>query len=108
RGAQVHECRVRATEGVGQQTEGAAERDVLVADRLRRRVRVRDQAGKVVAALLESADRLRRVVDEALERLAVVDQLARHARAGGDRRVEVLEGLGRLGGLPLVLGRAAL
>ena len=79
RRAQVHERRVRLAEGGRKQPERTRERGVLVADRPRGRVRVRDEVGQVVAALGDRPHDRGRIDDEALEALVVADQLARSA-----------------------------
>jgi hypothetical protein len=105
---QVHERRIGAPQRRRQQPERLRERDVLGADRARRRVRVADEAREVIALLAQRRDQPRRVDEEAREAVLVLGQLADEPARRRQQRVEVLDRLGCLAAPAAVLGREAL
>ena len=108
RRAQVDERRVRAPQGERQQRERLIERDVLARDRRRRRVRVADEGGEVVAPLGHRGDRARGVDDEVGQRGLVLRELVDELSRRRQERVEVLGRLARLLALAVVLRGEAL
>ena len=93
RGAQVHERGVRAPHERREPLDRLRQRQLLVAQRAGGAVEVADQRREVVAALGERGDQLGAVHQEALEVGLILGELVEQAAGGGQRRVQVLEGL---------------
>ena len=83
----------------GRSASGLREGDVLVADRARGGVGVRDAGRERGAALGDGPDHLRAVAQEPLERDVVVHELLRQGRGRRQGRAQVLERLARLDAL---------